>query len=109
MGDLALSSLSSLCRIMSINHHDPCSEVLAQGDLRRASCGAGPASSNGVRGGAENTTVDLVPGANVFLAPCALVTEQGPQPYLDDASIRAIECMVGMLNNDVQHRSNHLS
>ena len=27
-----------------------------------------PASSNGVRGGAENTTVDLVLDANVFLA-----------------------------------------
>ena len=37
-GFLALSSLSSLCRIMSFNHHDLCSEVLAQGDLRRASC-----------------------------------------------------------------------
>ena len=35
---LALSSLSSLCRIMSFNHHDLRSEVLAQGDLRRASC-----------------------------------------------------------------------
>ena len=50
---------------MSFNHHDPCSEVLAQGDLRRASCGAGPASSNGVRGGAEDTTVDLVLDANI--------------------------------------------
>ena len=37
-GFLALSSLSSLCRIMSFNHHDLRSEVLAQGDLRRASC-----------------------------------------------------------------------
>ena len=37
-GFLALSSLSSLCRIMSCNHHDLCSAVLAQGDLRRALC-----------------------------------------------------------------------
>ena len=68
-----------LVSIMSFNHHDPCSEVWAHAYLRRASCGAGPASSSGVRAGAENTTVDLVLDANVFLAPCALVTEQGPQ------------------------------
>ena len=29
---------------MSFNHHDPCSEVWAQGDLRRASCEAGRAA-----------------------------------------------------------------
>ena len=32
-----------------------------------------------------------------------------PFPYLDDASISTTKCMVGMLNNDVHHRSNHLS
>ena len=32
-----------------------------------------------------------------------------PYPYLDDASISTITYMVGMLNNDVHHRSNHLS
>ena len=44
------------CWIMIVNNHDPCSEVWAQGDLRRDSCGSGPAGSNGVRGGAENAT-----------------------------------------------------
>ena len=29
---------------MSFNHHYPCSEVWAQGDLRRASCEAGRAA-----------------------------------------------------------------
>ncbi len=33
-----------IIEFMSINHHYPCSEVWAQGDLRRASCEAGRAA-----------------------------------------------------------------
>ena len=67
-----------------------------------------------------NAPVDLVLDANIgihvffFLATVCTGNRAGssdgylPYPYLDDASISTVTYMLGMLNNDVPHRSNHL-